>query len=272
MVSIHILRSPQREDGQALLAVVLLLVIILTIGLSLAARSITNVRQTSEEDNSQRAFSAAEAGIEVALSNDVGTTFSGNFTNDTNYEVLKRDLLASQINLQGASVFSRNEPVDIWLSQYPTYTDPFVGAVRLYWGEAGSGDSCDYAALEIVTLHRSIQDPLINHYAYDPCGRGNFSNSVSSGGVIDGKNYRYSVTINSFTTANPGFIMRIIPSYHDTIMAVRTVGPALPSQGTIIESRGVSGGTERKIVVVKKHPSVPSELFPYVLFTPNNQL
>ena len=52
------------QKGQILLLVVLVMTIALTIGLSLATRTITDIRTTTEEENSQRAFSAAEAGIE----------------------------------------------------------------------------------------------------------------------------------------------------------------------------------------------------------------
>lgn len=45
------------------------MVIALTIGLSIAARSIINLQTTTEEEISQRAFSAAEAGIERAIIN-----------------------------------------------------------------------------------------------------------------------------------------------------------------------------------------------------------
>ncbi len=51
------------ESGQALLIVVLVMVVVLTMGLSVASRSITNLRIATEQDNSQASFSAVEAGI-----------------------------------------------------------------------------------------------------------------------------------------------------------------------------------------------------------------
>src|SRR5579885_3559975 len=67
-------RTPQ--DGQAFLIVVLVMVIALTVGLSIASRTITNLRVSTEEENSQKAFSAAESGIEQALK-------SGNYNSNT---------------------------------------------------------------------------------------------------------------------------------------------------------------------------------------------
>ena len=74
----------QLQKGQVLLVVVLVMVVALTVGLSLASRSITNLRITSDDENSQRAFSAAEAGVERAVkgncTNDEGCTISANFS------------------------------------------------------------------------------------------------------------------------------------------------------------------------------------------------
>ena len=55
------------EQGQVLLIIVLVMVVALTVGLSLASRSLIQVRTTGEQAESQKAFSAAEAGIEQAL-------------------------------------------------------------------------------------------------------------------------------------------------------------------------------------------------------------
>src|SRR5690349_3201017 len=69
------------ERGQILLIVVLVMTVALTIGLSVATRTINNIRTSTDEENSQRAFSAAEAGIEQALQN--STASSGTFANNT---------------------------------------------------------------------------------------------------------------------------------------------------------------------------------------------
>src|SRR3990167_7914471 len=62
-------RPARPPAGQILLIVVLAAVVSLTVGLSAISRTITNTRVTTEEANSQKALSAAEAGIEELLSN-----------------------------------------------------------------------------------------------------------------------------------------------------------------------------------------------------------
>lgn len=66
------MKLPNRnQKGQALLLVLLTMAAILTVVLSVASRSITEVAVTSYEEDALRAFSAAEAGVEQALLNPV---------------------------------------------------------------------------------------------------------------------------------------------------------------------------------------------------------
>lgn len=56
-----------RNSGQALLIILLVLSVALTVTLSAVSRSITDITITTYEEDSSRAYSAAEAGIEQAL-------------------------------------------------------------------------------------------------------------------------------------------------------------------------------------------------------------
>src|SRR3989304_7684964 len=67
------------EKGQALLIVVLSLAVVLTIVLSILARSVTDVKISTGSEEALRAFSAAEAGIETALNGLIVGQSSGEF-------------------------------------------------------------------------------------------------------------------------------------------------------------------------------------------------
>src|SRR3989304_631033 len=56
-----------KEKGQILILFLLVLVVGLAIVLSVASRTITDIRTTTTSDESNRAYFAAEAGIEEAL-------------------------------------------------------------------------------------------------------------------------------------------------------------------------------------------------------------
>src|SRR3989344_8115565 len=70
------------HKGQALLIVVLSLAVVLTIVLSILARSVTDIKISTGSENALRAFSAAEAGVERALiaGGSIGATQIGDAT------------------------------------------------------------------------------------------------------------------------------------------------------------------------------------------------
>ncbi|HLC83617.1 MAG TPA: hypothetical protein VJI69_07290 [Bacteroidia bacterium] len=62
------------QSGQALLIVLLSMAAILTVVLSVASRSVTDISVTTSEEDALRAFSAAEAGVEKALLTGLGSS------------------------------------------------------------------------------------------------------------------------------------------------------------------------------------------------------
>ena len=55
------------ELGQALIIILLVMAVGLTMGLAVVSRSVTDIRISQQEEESARAFSAAEAGIRQQL-------------------------------------------------------------------------------------------------------------------------------------------------------------------------------------------------------------
>ena len=261
------------QKGQVLLIVILVLVVSLTIGLSVVTRTITNLRTSEEESNSQEAFSAAEAGIERLLNSDATTT-AGNLSNEASFQANSSVVSGSSFLVNNGNIALKNDGVDIWLSTYPVYIAPqFSGTVTVYWGE--STDTCSTnpsvntrAALELVLISGTAANPVTTHYAVDPCteraASNNFSTSIQAGAELNGRQFahRYSLTVTN------GLILRVIPLYADTILGVSGNGTAFPSQGEVIESTGSSGDTQRKITVYRGYPKVPVEFFPFILFSP----
>jgi Tfp pilus assembly protein PilX len=265
------------QRGQILLIVVLVMVVALTVGLSVATRTITNLRTSTDQENSSRAFSAAEAGIEQALSNK--NAISGAFTNNTSYTTTVSTLAGANVLLNNGLSISKDNPVDVWLSTYPTYTNPYTGNFTIFWGADSdvcnsSESSNSLAALEIVLLTGTKVNPVLTRYAFDPCQARSNNNSFTyvpaSSGTVSGKSFTYR---RSFVITS-GLFMRIIPLYSPTIIGVKGCDAAsanctaLPSQGTIIESVGTADTAKRKIVHFSGNAGLPAEVFPYVLFSP----
>ncbi len=152
------------QSGQGLLIVILVMVIALTLGLSIAARTTSNIRTSSEGENSERAFSAAEAGIE--LSSTSSSPISSSLPNNTTYTTTIALLSGNAINLNNGTIILKDDPVDVWLSTYPSYASPWTGTLDINWGNAA--DVCDpnesnnsQAALEVVVISGSIAAPTL---------------------------------------------------------------------------------------------------------------
>jgi len=258
------------QSGQALLIVVLVMVIVLTIGLAVASRSIVGMRTSTEQSESQKALSAAEAGIEQVLKSSTDVSIGGTLDNNASFSTTATQVKGTSFNLNGGNIVAKNEGFDLWLSDYSTdpgliYANPWSGTLTVRWGDFTG--ACSNAALEIVILSGTKTDPILTRYAVDQCSSryslNHFSQVGQNQGVIDNKTYYYA---SSITVAN-GFLVRIIPLYYSAPIGIEG-SSALPPQGSIIESKGSLRETERKVTVFRGYPRVPSELFPYSLFTP----
>lgn len=265
---------PDWQAGQALLIVVLVMVVALTIGLSVAGRVIVNNRTATEQEDSQRAFSAAEAGIEQALTKVDYAALAGQFQN-ASYNTTIGDLSGNNLFLNNGASILKNTPSDIWLSSYPDYINPWSGNLTINWGAVA--ENCEAseslntkAALEIVIISGTKANPILSHYNLDPCAPraavNNFEYISSPGNTINGKTYAYKKTIS----VSSGLIARAVPLYASTIIAIEkgSTDSDLPSQGKLITSTGISDKSQRKVVSFQGFPSLPAELFPYILFVP----
>ncbi|MDO8658023.1 MAG: pilus assembly PilX N-terminal domain-containing protein [Candidatus Levybacteria bacterium] len=289
------------EKGQTLLIIVLIMVVGLTVGLAVASRSIINVRTSTEEENSQRAFSAAEAGVEQALRkgclSPTGTTctpilaqeFTDNMKSTFNADITSvsgSSLNGNALLLNGGNPVPKDDGIDVWLVSHdssgkPDYTNRFTANMTVHWGILSDQCSSDplqntMAAIEAIVISGTVSNPQTNRYTYDPCssenGDGsrrntnNFANAAKgNAGNIGGVTFNYKTNIH----ISNGLVMRIIPIYASTPIGIDANNQQLlPSQGNKIDSIGTSGLTKRKVIYYKGYPALPVEFFQYILFSP----
>jgi len=283
------------QRGQALLIVVLVMVVALTVGLSIASRTLTNVRLTSEEVNSQRAFSAAEAGIEQLLqlygSNSSKTGSISNVMLDANTSTKISDASidpvtpqnvngAYQLILNNGAPISQDDGYDIWLTPFDAdpsllYQSPWPGAgvghLSIYWGDSAA-NTCDplpanntMAAMEVIVIYNSRTDPLVQRYVYDPCSSGRQSAnhftaiSATANPPLGGKTFLYKATI----PITLGLIVRVVPLYASAVVGI-SADSSLPAQGQLVQANGVSGSAsqvKRQISYFQAWNALPSEYY-----------
>lgn len=242
------------EKGQSLLIVVLVMVVALTIGLSVASRSITNLRIASEEQNSQAAFSAAEAGIEKALR----VSQTGNVITDqpidTNVTIKKTVVTpvggGKEFLLNNGNPVAEDDGADVWLIDHNTdgtlnFSSGWQALngdkkITIYWG--ATSDTCSNsastntaAAVEVIIMSGTQVLPVTSRYTADPCDSSPNRKFLNNFGAIDGREgfliggsdkkfaYRMTLDIKSVLSGKPnkGILVRVIPLYASTRIAVR---------------------------------------------------
>jgi hypothetical protein len=112
------------QKGQALILLLLILSVVLVVSLSIASRSITDIGTVVYEEEAQRAFSAAEAGIEEVLNNPISGGFSATFDNNTNVSAIIPAPSVSEGYIYPDRLYSGNSAL-FWLSSKDNATGQF---------------------------------------------------------------------------------------------------------------------------------------------------
>lgn len=266
-----------------LLVVVLTMIVALTVGLSVASRTISNLKISKQSEESQRAFQAAEAGVEQILQAapncTAGDTCSSlNFSqNNSEYSTKVAYPSGTSFLFNGGEIVDQDSGVDLWLSDHPDFTNPITSAtVTVYWGTENqtsctnpggtTGPTSVRSAMEIVVLSGSKLTPTFTKYLVEATGCNRIANAEFAGaGATPPGSTIFFQNSKTFSITN-GLIARVIPIFNSSKVAIVSSTP-LPKQGTVVESVGKSGDTVRKVEYFASFPQIPLEVFPYSLIT-----
>src|SRR3989344_3031430 len=248
-----------KEKGQILLIVVITMIVALTVGLSIASRTVTELRLSRQNEESQRAFNAAEAGIDRVLQQGGEITLQEELGNNAAFAVSATQYGGDQILLNNGEEVDQDVGADVWLSNYPDFSSQIAsGRITVYWGDEDQINCTETTpvrpALQIVILQGDIADPQIVKYLYDTCAartQGTIDGATYGTQTISGlPGYTFTNRINTPIAISDGIIVKVIPLYNSTTVAVVAQDLsgqpiALPSQGSVVESTGTSGETVR---------------------------
>src|SRR3989338_2211990 len=279
------IKNDQNWDrGQVVLILVLLTVVGLTIGLSLIFRTITDVRISSQIEQSSRAFSAAEAGIETALSSNiaVGPTGTVNLPGATANYAVKTVGDNSEILL--LPLTQKGDTQNIWLIRHKEddtleetgYSYSEHQTLEICWGS----QSGTFPAMMITLFYKEGGQYKIAKKVYDP-GEGNQFLPADKLGPYCGTDWPFRKLIVAATdtdSASDDFgiasssrllLMRLQPVNNETSIAVKP-SASLPVQGRVITSIGQTNtNIVRKIQVNQSYPVLPT-LLDFSFFSENN--
>lgn len=258
---------------------ILVMTVALAIGISVIQRSLSDISTSSKVEQSSRAFSAAEAGIEKALRND----FTGASFTDSSAQVTGSGLLPLAGQALEYPPLGKEEVAQVWLADPDTLAKYFDQAIlRIAWGSLNLPDA-EKPAIEVTMVYLSggayvsqkrYLDPVTSRTAnnrFDDVSS-SCSNSLATFNTTSGTNRQfycqYSLTLPVWLTL---LRARILYSNTSQPFAVRpgTCGETycqLPPQARIIESTGTAGETQRKVQLFQLYKVVPP-YFDYGIFS-----
>jgi len=264
------------NQGQVLLITLLILAVGLTAGLAIVSRSVTDIRISQQEEESARALSMAEAGIEKVLvggplsdtSAGVGYTVSQEFLGNSN-----------QFDFGGGK-FAAGDTQTAWLVGHTgEELNPSVkyqaNQIEVYWGNKDTAADNDHTpALEVIFIYDN-NGFKIARYALDPnvgrAGQNKFDSDITSVGDNLGQ---FEKILALSTPPAITYAVRLKLLYNDTphILGIKGVGGAtIPEQGSCYTSTATvqKSGITRSVRQCNFYKA-PPEIFDYVLFSGSN--
>ena len=289
----------KEEKGQALAIIILIVLVVLTVGLTVATRTLTGLKETTKQEESIRAYDAAEAGVEEALLKikngvGVGTTGTGTLAESQSQYIYEIQSLSGLVGSQFSFRVEKDQSYQVNLD---VDDDSLDGKqINIYWWKqnpllepsevdpdvsigCGSLDPA-IAALEFSYLRQDASGySIAQKEIYDYCSTAR-SNNFSTPSYVsfnDSQNntflFEAAASGSSSITLQTDIkrILRITPRYNSTWVLIDVpTGESLPTQGFIIVSKGISGETERVIKVSRSVASLPS-IFDFSIFSGSDQ-
>ncbi len=253
------------QKGQIALIVLLLMTVMLTIGLSVAQRGLFDTKVTEQEEETARAFQAAETGVEEALRTLVGTTGDKSLDTGVSYNVTVAE--------KGTVGFVTSETVGIEDVLELKVTGATASSATIYYYHT-STSSCSDAGewgVEVEKVYEpSVGDPWLSRTV-------SMTDPLSA---VEFQGQWFCKTVTSVTTiASDAFFtdlkkIRVRPIgkptgaiASGTLLGFQPVSGDLPAQYRLISSQGkTSQGITRAVSVTRSLPQLPT-VFDYALLS-----
>lgn len=215
-----ILTRKKNTSGQALLIVLLTMTVVLTVVLSVVSRSVTDISVTTYQEDAQRAFDAAEAGIERVLLtgiNQLGSLGDAEFDAkptfplpDSDEVVYPSDVLAGE-----SATFwfvSQDASGDLYCSGDCLRANRFS---RICWGQPGTTLDAFTPAIELSVFYDEAAPLAVNsgdfsqvkiaRLAYDPnpsirVPSNNFIAASSCTSLLAGRDFEFATNAINLDT------------------------------------------------------------------------
>lgn len=297
----------KNQSGQIIIILLLLMLVALSVGLALTQRSVNDVSTSTQSEQSSRAFSAAEAGLEKALNGSYFQTGGGSVplsndssavVNQSNYLPLSNSTAAIEYPPIG-----RETTAQFWFVDPSSTTSPptayYTGSsVFLYYGNESTTDK---PAVEVAAVTQVISTGnfYTKNYYYDSdstrasanrftasispaCGSNALATSILGSNhkfyckqqvdIRDGRDAAHfvnpCVAVNDCKIILARVRFLYINENHNLALEPIGAGVKFPPQVQIYNSVGVSGQSQKQVQAFKVRDVVPP-WFDYAVFSVN---
>lgn len=288
-------KSMATQSGQVILILLLVITIGLGVGLSVIQRSIQEVSTSTKIEESSRAFSAAEAGIEQALVqlSEGQLPQNVNFPQNQSQAVIDTSGTLPALNqIFELPPISKENVAQVYLATpatAPASSSTFYNQSNLdiYWGDINANPK---PAIEVAVLYLQGGNIKKKAFYFDPdsarASSNGFTTLTCSNVKINtsfgnNRNFACKATLSGLGSGDLGvgrvlLLARARIFYTNTSHPVAVAplgGPcdnnpscSLPPQATVIISTGTAGQTERRVQLFRQDNFVP-EFFDYAIFS-----
>lgn len=240
------------QSGQVGIAVLLIMVVLSTIGISIATRSSQDIQSSRQNQEASQTFTAAESALENVLSQGqdyLQENQSGQFTGVENatvdYTIEQNESVNTEL-LQGAVA-----EIDVTTSQNGD-------TVRIEWSET-TDCTKEPASLAVTVMNDNGGTSVARNYTFAICDRGDGFSLVSTPGTT------FQRRVDLVLQTGDKYI-RVVAVYNDTHLAVNGVGWTLPTQEFIINSVAKNDlGRETKAIEVQRSLDYAPSIFDFSL-------
>ncbi|KKU87884.1 MAG: hypothetical protein UY18_C0024G0008 [Microgenomates group bacterium GW2011_GWF2_47_9] len=252
------------KRGQVGLILLVVMGIVISIVLSIASRSLTDLVLSRQEKENSTTFALAEAGVEKALQAiSEGGVMSGPLSDSTSF-------VTGEFNVNALSSFelyvNEGQQAELDLTGYVANT------ISVYWTRTGDpsenlsscveGSETAPAALEVVMVNTA---GVVTRAYYNPYDGGscNLSTNGFTASLTGGATYRSRANI---TLPNPGSMakLRLKPLYNGATISAS--GTNLDTQLYLVQSEA-EGGSAKKEIEVRRTLDSGGSIFDYSLFS-----
>lgn len=240
------------QAGQVGIAVVLIMVLLSTVGISLATRATREVQTSRQTQEAEQTFTAAESAVEEILSRGesyLESTTTGSYSEQENVAV--NYTIAAESQLTAEILENTVAEIDV--------TGATAGQqLKIEWAQSADCGTTP-ASLIVTIVNTAGATPVSRYEAYAICNHSDNFTLVNTAGTTLAR--QVLVTLQNGDSA-----VRVRPVYNDTNLLVQGNGWTLPTQQFTINTVARNErGRETKAIEVERTREAATSVFDFAL-------